>query len=310
MAESNDIQATSPPSASPEPGNKPATVPVSNDEDEFFGETAVVPVVPVETPAPVAPAVVPPPAPKHSSRTLREARDLGLEDSYIQSVSPDALEEVVYHLNRQARQKPAEKPALPVEEPIDWGTGEDGKPMTEKDYAPAVVRAIKQDHAREKRLKELEAEVQGSRQRETQKQQAQRSSVLIDAAFAALGAGYAKHFGTEPGNKLDGTVPEMKKRIAILRAAGITMDTVDPARINSQVKEAVELLGLTPEVEDPLKDKKDRWNRGGTALPTARNGTKAGGEDGAKKEIASILRKNGFETTADNNDEDEASIPD
>lgn len=280
----------------------------NDDEDDFFGEE-VKPVKPADTkPAPIAPPVEKQ-TPKHSSRTLREARDLGLDDNYAQSLSTDALEEVVYHLNRQARQKPAEKPAASVEEAIDWGTGEDGKPLTEKDYAPAVVRLVKQQHAKDKELKEVKDELQTSRQREANRQM-DRASSLIDSAFAALGPGYEKHFGKEPGSTLTADKPEMKKRIAILRAAGITLATVDPAKINGQVKEAVELLGLSPEEEPEIKDKKDRWNRGGLAIPTARDRKEPMGEDGAKKAVASLLRKKGFDTVVNEDDEESAGIPD
>lgn len=306
MADSNDIQVTSPPSASSGAGLQPASPPVSNDEDDFFGEE-VKPVKPADT----KPVLTTPPAekPKYSSRTLREARDLGLEDSYIQSVSPDALEEVVYHLNRQARQKPADKPVAPVEEAIDWGVDDEGKPMTEKQYAPAVVRLVKQQHAKDKELKELKDEIQATRQREAATQ-ADRNSAVIDAAFTALGAGYAKHFGTESGSAMTADKPEMKKRIAILRAAGITLATVDPAKINGQIKEAVELLGLSPEEEPEVTTKKDRWNRGGLAIPTARDRKEVMGEDGAKKAVATLLRKKGFDTVATDDDEESASIPD
>lgn len=308
MAETNDIQVTSPPSASLEAGLQPASPPVSNDEDDFFGEE-VKPVKPADTkPAPVVPPVEKQ-TPKHSSRTLREARDLGLDDNYAQSLSTDALEEVVYHLNRQARHKPAEKPVAPVEEPIDWGTDGEGKALTEKDYAPAVVRLVKQQHAKDKELNELKEEIKTTRQREAASQ-VDRNSAVIDSAFAALGAGYEKHFGKEPGSSLAADKPEMKKRIAILRAAGITLATVDPAKINGQVKEAVELFGLSPEEEPEVAAKKDRWNRGGLAIPTARDRKEVMGEDGAKKAVASLLRKKGFDTVATDDDEESASIPD
>jgi hypothetical protein len=176
---------------------------------------------PAPAPTEPKPQAAEPPAPKHSARVLRMAKDFGIADAVIKGTTPEALDELVYDLHsrslaeaREANRAgalrgasergpsstapgpgstPVPRPGTPpAEDAIDWGeeTLPDGKKVkfTEDEIAPAIVHVVR---SLKREITELKGKLTATEQRE---QERQFSSVAdeADGAFDSLGGIFGK----------------------------------------------------------------------------------------------------------------------
>lgn len=236
---------------------------------------------------------------KHSQRLLREANEFGIDQDVIDNTPSDQLDEMVYRLNRQAKQFAREQqkaerdhsvrerienpPPAPVDEsskdPLDAedfeGYGEPVKAMRDR------IRKL------EKLLEEQNGKLSGV-ETKVKNREAVTGAEMLDEAFSALGEKYTKILGTDASEGLDPQGKEMARRRRLLRNAGI-----DPAdlsgytrkQITKMIRDEADLLYgdvlqepkssagayTEPEPErDPLEDKKQAWLEAGLARPTQR----------------------------------------
>ncbi len=212
------------------------------------------------TPPKAEPAATTQPAtPKHSPRSLRLAREYGISDGELAKLSPEDLEDRLEGISRQLladnrafhreqvirgnNQTPKEQAPLPPPKPkdeIEDILGELADP--EKGLDPRVVKLFRHLNAKGQApdLSELQETVKILKETETKRQQSHMADVL-DAGFSELGETYAKLVGVESGLDLDPQGPQMKKRLAIIQAAGITQEDT-PRKIKAKIKASAEAL--------------------------------------------------------------------
>ena len=296
---------------------QPSAAPVQNlaalyeTGDTGLSDADTVPVQAAQPPAipapPAAAAPEPPkPEPKHSKRLLRMATDLGMAAEEIASLSPDELDDEVYHRTREAailarenrradtieaRGAPAPAASPPPASPaapenIDLG-------LDESQYDPGLLKIMK-DQAKE--LKRLQGELQHVRQREVACEQ-ESTEEAIDRVFGELGASYEPVIGKGRGQELRADGAEFGRRIAIIneasRLAGpkATRNQVI-AKIGAAAKSLFAGLAtapsppttppVTPATEATpaaiLEQRRQDWNGAGLAKPTNREPQEPKGE--------------------------------
>lgn len=253
-------------------------------------------------PAPAEPA-----APKHSGRLVRMARDLGLSDEEINSTPTEQLDDIVYHLNRQALQSAREasrtetfhqsqdRRAAPQEEPVaPEAPDEYGLDLDESQYAPGLVRALKEVAGKSKReIEALQKQVRSLEEREKNRQQ-ESVTRQLDRLFEK--ADKPTLFGKGGRHELAAEGPEYMRRIAVLSA----MDRMKEGTLAEKFQRAVTMLyGQAPQPSEPangnqLSDQQKRWNDAALAKPTQRQSEEPKGEAKALKSAARYMRENGI----------------
>jgi hypothetical protein len=199
-------------------------------------------------------------------------------------------------------------PPTPVEEDIqlDWGQDEDGRQLTEKDFHPGVVKALKQIAMKQqKETKGLREELSKRDQRDEQRE-LNRAAAVYDAAFAALGKDYEHLVGTGPGREMgEDKKAEYRRRIAILTEAQADPRIHTVAQVKARVKAAADLLfppvRRAPYAEVPKPGKPtngqapaqritpEEWEEGGLARPTSRKAEEVKGEALAVRNLAAKM---------------------
>jgi hypothetical protein len=155
------------------------------------------------------------PSQKHNPRTLALAAQLGIPDAEIANLPPDRLDDAVFFLTRQRLSSPTPQgppPApTPEEEPltIDWGQGEDGRPVSESEINPGIVNAIK-SIAKENR--DLKKQL-------TQTVQAQSGRSFDDTMDAAFANAPPQLFGKGPLRALAQDGEEAARRQSVVALA-------------------------------------------------------------------------------------------
>lgn len=248
------------------------------------------PAAPAATPAAAAASPAPaltqpaPEKPKHNKRTLAMARDFGLSEQEIMDATPDALDDAVYHLNRQAmagaRERsrvdaltgsaPAANPATPAasQQPaaakpddvkIEWGKFKDDsgveRDITDNDIAPGIVNFCK---GLVKELNTVKAQL-GHVTTHLGRQQAETMGDQIDRVFADLGQ--PALFGTGTRRDIKPDSAEAARRLAVLQAAERLRD--QPGSLADKLKKAaVTIFGMappaTPAAEPPARQPSPR----------------------------------------------------
>lgn len=240
-----------------------------------------------ETPSPrgaSAPAADPPPqpatpprdpetgrfvpqTPKHNSYWLRRAQEIGLGDEDIAALDPAELQAEVRHreiwtvAHLRGQLPPATTPA-PTPEPKD----DFALPDFLDDAVKGVIRALHD------RIRRLEGETGTLKQRDQLRAQSESERVL-DAAFEALPQ-HERLFGKGSAADLQGT-PELNRRIAIVRAAGIEPSDA-PATIRKKIAAAAGLWATPANayeqpVAPPVSERERQWAEGGVERPTSRS---------------------------------------
>ena len=291
----------------------PATPAATAPEAELTAPPLEHPSAPRERDPATGRFVTPPeaaPSP-HSPRLVRMAKDLGLDDGEINSIPAERLDEIVYHLNKQAlsqaRTSSIERtlagaterplasqqpdPAAAAVVPADDDLG-----LDEAQYDPGLLKAFKklQDagQASAKKIKELE----GQLQQVTQRQAARANETManrIDRAFVK----HKAHVGEGRGAELAEGSREYQRRIAIL-----TMVDRDKGKgsLEAKIDKAVsDLYGEArrPPVTvlpDPLEARRQAWNDGTLARPTQRQPSDLpNGSRKAERSVAAALAEMG-----------------
>jgi hypothetical protein len=252
----------------------------------------------------------------HSPRLVRMAKDLGLDDGEIASFPVDRLEEVVYHLNKQAlsqaRQSSIERtiagaterglggqqpdPSAPAAATTPAATEDFDLGIDETQYDPGLIAAIKKmGAAQEKKIKDLESRLEQVNQREAVRANETMAN-RIDRAFTK----HETHLGKGKGRELEEDSRDYQRRIAVLAMVDRNKSKQSlEAKIDLAVKNLYGEPAAAParkpatvlnQDDDGLEDRRREWANGGLARPTQRqpsdlpNGTRK-----AEKSVAAKL---------------------
>lgn len=201
---------------------------------------------------------------------LAKARQYGIAGA--ESMTPDTLDIVLQNVERAtapnaAAAKPAEPP--PEDEPIDWGTDDDGKPLTEAHYSKPIANAIKLAHEskkKDKKIADLETMIQRDRA-----ERAERAAMRdINGVLAAR----PDLFGDKPGQAAEGT-PEFERYQLVMAHLGRLVQTKRHTTPKADAAKALELFGPTPKGGSRPAAKPGLGNAYAAAelaRPNARNG--------------------------------------
>lgn len=315
-----------------QPNARTPARPVIEERDPEGHVEARTPATP-PTPQDAALAGVPANKPNHPPGILFEARQLGFNQEEIDLLTPAELAREVRSEKFRREQRAAARqpePPRPAEEEdkIDWGKADDGTPYTEASYPAPVARAIKAQHAAEKRAKAHEEEIANLKNQLNQASQ-QRTAEQIGGFFAK----YPKLYGAEPLSAAPGS-PEHARQAAVLamikgfqakttllgdlaKAHGLLFgqpaatpapetppvdDRPDPADV---VQRAVERT-RQPQPRDPETGKftPQQFEEGATLPPTQRQIEEPKGRSRAIKEVAALQRARGHYVPSFNGDDD------
>ncbi|HET7040471.1 MAG TPA: hypothetical protein VFI13_00565, partial [Gemmatimonadales bacterium] len=212
--------------------------PPADDEDDIVDPGAG-----RQTPPPSANGQPKKPASKHDPLVVDMARQYGLTDDEMEAIHPTLLKERVmgafrrdHQVARELGGRQAGSPAAggggaasspppppPAPEPeVDWGEVEieDAagakvkRKMTDEDFAPGLVRIIKEQ---QKAIRSLQGEIQSDRQQRSWSQ----IYSMYDKALEGLGAWGKEMFGEGPGHEIDPTGAEMKRRTTLFGQLGL-----------------------------------------------------------------------------------------
>lgn len=211
---------------------------------------------------------------------LAKARQYGIADA--ESMTPATLDIVLQNVERAtaaanvAAATPAVKP--PEDEPIDWGTDEEGKPLTEAHYSKPIANAIKLAHEskkKDKKIAELETMIQRDR--------ADRAERAAMRDINSVLASRPDLFGAKPGQAVEGT-PEYERYQLVLAHLGRLVQTKKHTTPKADAAKALELFGPSPKGGNRPAAKPsvgDAYAAAELARPNARNG----GETLSRREL-------------------------
>lgn len=248
------------------------------------------------------------PSSQHPISLVEEARDFGFDDDEINGMTTPVLHKTLWKAKRQieanrqrsydfqareaqrVRIEPERREPLPEPDDDDFDLGVD-----EEELHPKVIQAMKKlGGGYKKEIKALRGELAERDQRDRERS-ARRSVSLIDAAFNTLPE-YKKLFGEGSGLKLGADSPAMKRRLAVLREAGVDVnEPVSVPELRARIKEAAAIL-FTPDGDANPYDQpassadgkaksepegrqgkgsngrvtREQWNNGALARPTQR----------------------------------------
>jgi len=294
------IDAPAPAEAKPKPADETAELRkrfeiVDEDDTDLFDDVA--PAKPAAKAAPKVepepePEPEPPPAPakpKHSRLLVSAARQVGLTDDDLEDASPEDIRLAIQLRQQEAveRAKTAKVKAEEPEEEFDWGEIEDDdnpgktRKIREDEVAPGIVKNIKAQAARTRKIEAALAEVSRSAQSSEQA----KTYARIDAVFAGL---KNPLFGSGPVDALTPGGPEHARRNMVLNAA-LRMPSAK-ADLEACIREAAKVFAIPTAAAPKAETEAEReWKDAGLARPTSRKpvaepkGTKAAEKAVAKK---------------------------
>lgn len=271
----------------------------------------------------------PPPAPKHPPQLVAQLEDYGYSAEDIEGMSPVLAYKTAHAHGQQrlrfqneqlrARQVTEGQVRTPQPEPkeeeidLDFGVGEDGRPLTEQDFHPGLVRALKGMTKKQLTENKLLREELAKRDERENARELNRAAAVFDAAFAALGPEYELVVGKGPGREMtQANQDEYDNRIAILTRAQADPRQHTVAQVKARVKAAAEkmfgkFIGKNPapyaEVQKPgqvrltngaapVKPRisQEDWEEGALARPTQRvMQDMPNGEEKAVRNLASKM---------------------
>ncbi len=269
-----------------------------------------------------------PAAHQHSPSIVRRAKRHGLTEAELADYTPEILEGILDDREAQIvayqRQKdviqsmnppapaaadPASPPSpqgsvspAPAGDQVDWGTDENGQPLSEDAFHPAIVKLFKQCLREIKALKEQTGHLT---QREVARENETRSETC-DRVFAER----EDLFGKGNRRTLAKDDPGLQRRLAVLAIAEKT-----PGRtVEECLTKAIQVLygTTTPTAPaEPVTDDKraTEWANATVARPTQRKpGVEPLGDKKAEKAVAERLRE--YQAAAKNGEAGDASLDD
>jgi hypothetical protein len=281
------------------------------------GEPPAAPVT-SEPPAPASPAPpAPAPKPRHPRLLRQQAIDLGarlgVTPAQIDAASTEDLEDWVEYQQAQRLHQTRAQPEPAAAQQRD----ELDLDLDESQYDPGLVNALKKFSGAAKKQRDenrqLHEKLTAFEQREAQRR-ASSTAEQFDAAFDALGDGYAPRFGK--GDIGAVSEAEAKRRLAVLLTAGIDVNNPPPPRVLRQrLREAAETLygaaeARAPEApppaapapkptppKDPVNGRfvpptAEQWDAAALGRPSARNGApEPHGVKRATRAVAALIRE-------------------
>ena len=165
-------------------------------------------------------------APEHPPEIVEIAQTFGLSDATIQTLTPAMLRATIRDMRRRevAEQQhrsradavdAAPRPVVPVQRAPEPPAEED-LPFDTTVVDPDIVAFLRQSR---KEMREMREKLGQSEERVRQGEARQMHDV-IDDAFAAM-PDHVAFFGDEAGAELAATDPKMKRRVAVINAAGL-----------------------------------------------------------------------------------------
>jgi hypothetical protein len=261
------------------------------------------------------------PSGDYDPAVLSVAAQLGFSPEEIKAHTPKELSAVVRAITQrdqawrsyveQNRPQPAEerKPAAASEEEdIDFGTDEDGKPISGDQYDPGIRNALKSLKKKsDERVKALEDKL---RQAEVREQ-----ASIFDAAVESLPEEFKPLLGDGPGRNLPQDSPELQRRFVVLQTSGIDFSKDPPALVRQKYRDAAaRLFGIAPKSkpkpapEDPrAKDAREKIasGRGALARPSGRKAPEPDGLEKARRTAEEHMRQAGMEVVEDRAGDDD-----
>ncbi len=242
---------------------------------------------------------------RHQASMLRTARNLGIAEDRIGSLSPEQLDVLCDALmeKQEAEAAEAESKKTATEEVDDdaFDLGAFGESLD-----PDFVALLKKNHDKQVEKRKL---IEKTLERVTQAEAKQHQQTVIqqiDAGFAALNSPL---LGGNAGREAILQKPqEMKRRMLVISSLqsepvlvnGNPVAVADAIRIRAK-----ELFGLadneTP-VNGNLDEKKKKWAAAGTSVPTTRAEKLPKGDAAAVKAVGKWLKDNQME------DDDELAV--
>lgn len=213
---------------------KPA-IPVDED-GEFAEPSAVTTSTPEPTKEPEARAPEPT-KPAHPRGLVIKAKRLGANDDYINSLSTDELYEQVEAEEERARQE--RERARPVKEEKEDEEVDVDSLAAELGLDKRVTKLLKAVPDLTKQNADLQSKIKAAEERD-QKRRISEQEEVYDMAFASLPAKYKKVLGL--GGVHEISQAEMKKRVRILKSAGIDPENDTPGSVKRKVIAAAQEL--------------------------------------------------------------------
>lgn len=253
-------------------------------------------------------------APKHPQGLVELARDFGFSDDEIGELSTSGLSAAIRRVravqeatrSQFAQAELVTKPA-PIPEPeLDLG-------LNAEEYDEKVVNAFNKLKARDaetsRALKELREELAQTR-KANEDRDSRETARLIDDAIEALGPDYESYFGKGSGYDLKDSDPQAyTRRIKFLRLLDVDPRRASGKQLMAAIKsEAEQLMPKAKKAEEnPYEQKpanggptRAQWDRGGTAIPTQRNGaSEPKGAALARRNLEVTMREKGLNTSSE-----------
>jgi len=230
------------------------------------------------------------PAPQHSQSLMAMARDFGITDEEMSTVTPDALQVAVYQLmQRDRRQQKESAAAQTIHQATDRNLGNqppaepEPPPVDESMYDPGLMRMLKQmrdDHAQQ--IKALKDQIS-----QLQQVEAVRSNESFADKMDRLFSGDEKTFGKGDRHSLKEGSADLARRRAVL----FQMQQITQGTLEAKYQQAYKLLygEREPAPEPELAARQQEWLRGNVARPTNRDN--AAEPDGVAKATRSVAAK-------------------
>ena len=258
---------------------------------------------------------------KHPAYLVEQARQAGYSDDEIDAMPTNVLGKTLHLQMRQQLamrqqfdrertlsegQVRTPQPTPKEDEPdIDFGTDEEGRPLTAADFHPGIVKALKNmSKSQRDEAKALRAELTKRDERDNQREMVRVANVY-DAAFVALGPDYEHLIGKGPGRGMgEAQKAEYRRRIAILTEAQCDPRQNGVAQVKATVKAAADLLFppvkaapyaevAKPEANGKPKPKQritpEEWEEAALAKPTQRKAEEVKGEALAVRNLAAKM---------------------
>ena len=228
------------------------------------------------------------PAPKPVS-LVRYARQLGVSEGKINSLSIDALDILCDGLAEQRDAEAAAKAKEP--EAVEDEDEATLKALIEEEFDPRIIGLLEKAT---KKTKALEAE-RAVEKKNAEQQRINGMIAEVDAAFADLDSPLLG--GKAEGRTFDQATEEMERRNLIVRMA---LEKPIPGKsLRQSVKAyAKKILGIvaseTPAADDPIEKRKTQYRAAATSRPTKRTEVEEPGDEAAVKAVGRWMKEAGW----------------
>ena len=210
------------------------------------------------------------------------AADLGISSEDISAQSPEQLEELVYHLNRQQLDmyRQFQRPETPAATP-QAAAADDDLGLDETQYDEGLVKALK---AGRKQVAELKAQLKTVLERD-QAREAETTDQILDRVFEQIDD---TRFGAGPMRGLAAGSDERQRRQAIVNQANQSKQGTLEQRAQAAYKLIYGEKPAPAKAAPILDERRKEWNAAGLARPTQRSGSPE--PKGVKKAVDTVAR--------------------